>query len=440
MRVQLFEASTSYQLMVLAAAIDAGCFEPVDERLLLVSVNTPVPEVASRPDEAPGIDSLLGRFDRVLSLNDLLAPVHPAAFRPRQGEQPLFERLLRAAMGLPVDAAVELVVESVQAPPSRSLLNVFGGSAATVYAEGLMSYGPTRDPLPPQAGSRVRRVLHLDLVPGLEPLLLTEYGVPAEAVPADAFRAVVAEVAAAARPTVPDEPYALVLGQYLAQLGLLSDRAEAALMADLVRAAAAAGHRLIAVKPHPSAPPDALDAALEAAPGARVVLLTDPVPAEALCAVRPPELVLGCFSTGLVTAARYWSVPAASLGAERVLAALPRFEDSNRVPLAIVERWLPGADGRPAHLTDHAALQRFVRTVGYAMQWRAHPEWREDAAAALAEDPAAYAAAVPRERLRRLALPGGWPVALSGPAFARTSPMAERALGAGTALRRRLTR
>lgn len=438
--VQLFEASTSYQLMVLAAAIDAGCFAPADERVLLVSVNTPVPEIARRPDEAPGIAPLLTRFDRVLSLNDLLDPVHPAAFRPRQSEQALFDRLLRSAIGVPAGASVELVVESVQAPPSRSLLLVLGTAEATVYAEGLMSYGPTRDPLPPHAGSRVRRVLHLDLVPGLAPLLLAEYGVRAEAVPAAAFRAVVAEVAAAARPRVPDEPYALVLGQYLAQLGLLSARAEAALTADLVRAAADAGHRVIAIKPHPSAPPDALDAALAAAPGTRVVLLTDPVPAEALCAVRPPSLVLGCFSTGLVTAERYWGVPAASLGARSVLAALPRFEDSNRIPLAIVDRWLPGADGRPARTTDPAALQRLVETVGYCMQWRAHPEWRESAAEALAADPEAYEAAVPRSRRRLLGLPGGWPAAVPAPVFERTSATAERAWALRTAVRKRLGR
>ena len=42
-----------------------------------------------------------------------------------------------------------------------------------------MSYGPTRNKLDPLVGTRVRRLLHLDLVPGLTPLLLTEFDVPA---------------------------------------------------------------------------------------------------------------------------------------------------------------------------------------------------------------------------------------------------------------------
>jgi len=439
-RVQLFEASTSYQVMVLAAALDAGCFAPADERVLLTTVNTPVPEVARRPDEAPGIAPLLARFDRVVSLNDLIAPVHPAAFKPRASEQPLLERLLKTALGLPADAVVELALESVQAAPARTLLNVFGSSAATVYAEGLMSYGPTREPLPPQAASRVTRVLHLDLVPGLAPLLLTEHGVIAEAVPEEAFRAVVAEVAAAAAPAVPSGRYALVLGQYLAQLGLLSPREETALMADLVRAAAARGFETVAVKPHPGAPPSALDGLAAAAPGVRVEVLHDPAPVEALYALQPPELVLGCFSTALVTAQRYWGIPAMTLGAPRVLAALPRFEDSNRIPLAIIDRMLPAADGAGAPTAGAAELQRFVETVGYCMQWRNRAPWRDRAAAALAADPRAYEAAVPRSRLRLLGLPGGLPAAVPAVVFERASGTAERAWSLRTAALKRLGR
>src|SRR5690348_17927762 len=50
----------------------------------------------------------------------------------------------------------------------------------TVYADGLMSYGPTRNKLGLLVDSRIDRLLHLDLVPGLRPMLLTEFGVPSE--------------------------------------------------------------------------------------------------------------------------------------------------------------------------------------------------------------------------------------------------------------------
>ena len=43
-----------------------------------------------------------------------------------------------------------------------------------MFSDGLMGYGPTRDALPGDIGGRVERVLYLDLVPWLEPLLLRE--------------------------------------------------------------------------------------------------------------------------------------------------------------------------------------------------------------------------------------------------------------------------
>lgn len=438
MTVQLFEASTSYQVMVLAAAIDSGLFGDADERVLLVSVNTPIPEVAGRPDRAPGIAPLLTRFDRVVSLNDLLAPVHPTAFRPRGSEQALFARLLLAALGIDEGSALELVVESVQAPPSRSLLNVFATAEVTVYAEGLMSYGPTRDALPVEAASRIGRLLHLDLIRGLRPLLLTEWDVEAVPIPDDAFRAVVAEVRAAAPPRHPDGPYALVLGQYLAQAGLLSRSRETAVYADLVRTAVARGFATVAFKPHPSAPAAATHAVEQAVKdvGVRFEVLRDPTPVEALYAADPPGLVLGCFSTGLVTGARYWDLPAVTAGTAEVLAALPRFEDSNRIPLALVEQAFP-ASGAPA---DVDTLQTVTETVGYCMQWRMRGPWRPAAEAALRDRPELFAHTVPVAKRRLLGLPGGLPVTVSPDVFERASGTAERAWAIRTALRKRLAR
>jgi hypothetical protein len=440
MRVQLFEASTSYQVMVLAAAIDSGLFAEADERVLLVSVNTPIPEVAGRPDRAPGIAPLLDRFDRVVSLNDLLAPLHPTAFRPRGSEQPLLARLLLAALGIDERSTLELVVESVQAPPSRSLLNVFATAEVTVYAEGLMSYGPTRDALPVEAASRIRRLLHLDLVRGLRPLLLTEWEVEAVPIPDDAFRAVVAEVRAAAPPTRPEGPYALVLGQYLAQAGLLSPAKETALYAGLVRAAAARGFTAVAFKPHPSAPAEAVRAVERAVQdvGVRFEVLRDPTPVEALYAEDPPGLVLGCFSTGLVTGTRYWDVPAVTAGTTEVLVALPRFEDSNRIPLALVAQALPGPEG--GLVADLDTLQAVAETVGYCMQWRVRGAWRPAAERALRDRPDLFAHTIPVAKRRLLGLPGGLPVTVPPELFARASGTAERAWALRTRVRGRLGR
>ena len=126
----------------------------------------------------PGFERLRGRFDGVLSWNETIAPFHPGGWSPRPDDVPLWERYLRMLWGLG-DDRIELVVESIQVTPALAIAQLFPDAALDVYADGLMSYGPTRNKIDPLVGERVRRLLHLDLVPGLKPLLLAEFGAPA---------------------------------------------------------------------------------------------------------------------------------------------------------------------------------------------------------------------------------------------------------------------
>ena len=416
---QVFEVSAAYQLMVLVAAVDSGAFPPADRRILLTSITSAEPEAARRFERDPALAALLTRFDAVVSYNDLIAPLHPKGFRPRADELPLWERAFRLALGIPPEHQVELALESIQTPPARSILAVFATASATVYAEGLMSYGPTRDALPNRMWSRIDRVLHLDLVPGLSPMLLSEYGIPAETIDARAFRRVVAELAASrVRPR--RGPHALLLGQYLAPLRLLSAREESDLYADLVDTAARAGHDLVVYKPHPGAPPAYADvlAARASRAGVRFEVELDAVPAEVLYETDPPALVLGCFSTGLVTATRFWGVPAVCAGTRAVLASLPLFEDSNRIPLVLVDQVVPHVEpDRPPE--PEAVRADVLVAVGYAMQWRAHGADRQRAVAALQDPRAAARRYVPDDRLTLLRLPGGSGAVLDDAAFRR---------------------
>ncbi|MGN6742339.1 MAG: polysialyltransferase family glycosyltransferase [Amnibacterium sp.] len=420
---QVFEASAAYQVLVLAAALDSGAVPAADRRILLTSANGAVPEVARRIEDDEGVAPLLARFDTVASFNDLIFPLHPKGFRPRPEEAPLFERSFRRDLGIPADHRVELVLESIQTPPARTVLNVFDASPVTVYAEGLMSYGPTRDPLSPRMWARIERLLHLDLVPGLTPVLLSEYGVPPEVVDGDAFRAVVAELAGP--PRAVDEPYALVLGQYLAELGLTSAAAEADLYGRCLDAAAARGIRRIVYKPHPSSPPAYAEALTRraAALGMRFAVRTDAVPAEVLYERERPAMVLVCFSTGLVTASRFWGIPVAATGSREVLSSLPRFEDSNRVPLVLVDLLVPrigsDADLLPPREREVPRVQRLVGTLAYCMQWRARSAFRDEAIAHLGDRTDPVHAYVPRRRLRELLLPRGVPVPVGARGFQR---------------------
>lgn len=419
---QIFLASTLYGTATLAAALDADLFPPAGRRILLTSNHSVTAEIAPGLTGMPGFPALRTRFDDVLDWNAVIAPQHPSTWSPRADDVPLWERQLRASWGLGSDR-VELIVESLQVPPAQSLCRLFPGAAIEVYADGLMSYGPTRFRLDPGLGMRVRRVLHLDLVPGLEPLLLTEFDVPAEVVPAGAFRKVVAGLDAPAGPPVGEAP-ALLLGQYLSALDLVPAHEEEELHVAMVRGAHALGHRELVFKPHPSAPASYSRRAREEAQrlGARLTVLSAPVLAETLYERLCPALVVGCFSTGLLTAATLYGLPVARTGTDAVLARLSPYPNSNRIPLALADALLPDlADAAavrswtpPGPERVAAELAGLVTAVGFTMQPKILAARRAEAERWLTGNLNARTwRYFTRRRLTTLGLPGGIPAQLS---------------------------
>ncbi|MFG2553689.1 polysialyltransferase family glycosyltransferase [Streptomyces sp. NPDC048581] len=424
---QIFCASTLYGAATLAAALDAGLFEPADRRLLLVTNNATNPEITPSVDAMPGFAQLRERFDEVLSWNETISPFHPSGWSPRENDIPMWERYVRLLWNLG-DDEIQLAVESVQVNPALALCQLFTGAPVDVYADGLISYGPTRDKIDPLVGTRVGRLLHLDLVPGLTPLLLTEFGVPSELVPSEAFLKVLGELSEAetglpATTADADDRPALLLGQYLSALGILTDAEEEDLHLKMVRGAVALGHRRLVFKPHPVAPARWSKLLEDEASklGAELTLLDRPVLAEVAFQRLRPALVVGCFSTGLFTAAGLYGLPVARVGTDTVLAHLTPYQNSNRVPLTIVDALLPdivdaaavNAWAMPsrARVDELAAL---LRAVGFAMQPKIYPGLRGPAEAYLTKhlNPHTWRY-FKRKRLTSLALPGAVPAQLS---------------------------
>ncbi|MFC8510741.1 alpha-2,8-polysialyltransferase family protein [Streptomyces sp. NPDC057411] len=421
---RILYASTLYGAATLAAALDSGCFRPADRTLLLVSTNAAVPETTTPLDRMPGFERLRGRFDGVLDWNATIEPLHPGGWTPRADDLPMLERHLRLLWGLGTDR-VELAVESIQVAPALTLARLFPDAPVDVYADGLMSYGPTRNKIDPLVGERVRRLLHLDLVPGLAPLLLAEFGAVAETVPTEAFTKVVEELAG---PAAPQEGPALLLGQYLAALSLLTAEEEGELHLRMVRGAVARGHRRLVFKPHPTAP-DAWSRALvrEAESlGAELTVLDRPVLAEVLYRELRPALVVGCFSTALLTASAFYGIETARVGTRTLLARLSPYQNSNRIPLALVDALVPALeDGDETAPMTTRELTGLVAAVGFAMQPKVRADLREAAVRHLSGPLAARTRHhFTRRRLTSLGLPGGLPV----PRHPRIRRLARRAL------------
>ncbi|MGW2745360.1 alpha-2,8-polysialyltransferase family protein [Streptomyces sp. NPDC001450] len=420
MTTQIFQASTLYGTATIAAALDSGCFGPAGRRILLVCNNAATPETTPGLDEMPGFERLRERFDDVISYNETIFPFHPGGWAPRVDDMPLWERYLRHEWQLG-DDDVELAVESIQVNPSLALAQIFTGAPVTVYADGLMSYGPTRNKIDPLVGTRVDRVLHLDLVPGLKPLLLTEFGVPGEIVPTQAFTKVLAELAPLGDDLPEIEEPALLLGQYLSALDILTAEQEENLHVRMLKGAVALGHTKVVFKPHPTAPARFTRTLEQEAEQLEVELtvLDTPVLAEVVYQRMRPALVVGCFSTALLTASALYGVPVARVGTDLLLERLTPFENSNRVPVTVVDALLPELGDREAVTEqrrgmDVEALGALVRAVGFAMQPKILPRLREETERYLARNLNPHTLRYfKRKRLTSLALPGGVPAQLS---------------------------
>lgn len=394
---QIFLASTFFELVCLAAGIDSGAYDSVAapallgtggvatsgehsandsdrERILLVSNNAAVLELSRSITDTPGAAGLIERFDRVLDLNAAVTPEHPSSWKPAQNDLPMVEAHLRSLWDLG-EEKVELVLESPQVNPAIALGRVFSSATIRVHADGLMSYGPTRNHIPLTNGQRMSTLHYLPLVPGLVPRLLTEFGIVPQPMEPEYFREVIREIgdsAAAELDSVLDEgdqeaPWALAVGQYLAALGLISDEEETALHVDMIKQAASRGMTRVVFKPHPAAPPTQLDPLFTVSEevGVKLSVLDIPVLAEVIIDRLHPSLIVGGFSTALATAQTIYGVPALAVGMDMLLNTVKPYQNSNRIPLTIIAELCDGIDSNPESKSPE--LSRLVETVSYCM-------------------------------------------------------------------------
>jgi hypothetical protein len=428
---QIFVASTLYGLLNVVAGIESGLFdqsrdgEPASEdgcrRVLVTTDNGPIPEIGDGLDRMAGFEPLSKRFDQVESWNAAIRPFHPSDWKPRKSDLPLWERYVRGLWNLG-DDRLELIVESIQVAPAQTIARILADARIDVYADGLMSYGPTRFQLDPLIGTRVERLLYPDLVPGLSPLLLSEFGVSRTVIPPAAVTRLIEEISEPldlTRVAPPDAgPVALLLGQYLSALDILTPGEEERLHLQMLIGAIERGHTRVIFKPHPTAPRELADSLRVESRrrGIDFTVLDDPVLAESWYDRLPVAAVVGCFSTAMITATRYFGIPAYRVGTELMLERLSPYHNSNRVPVTIVDAIVPAVDDHVADLPVASMINELIATVGHVMQPGILPERRATAEAFLSRHYPEASQYFKRRRLSVLGLPG----ALE-PAFGRRS-------------------
>ncbi|MCM3779832.1 alpha-2,8-polysialyltransferase family protein [Microbacterium hydrocarbonoxydans] len=361
---QLFALHSAYALTTAVAALDAGLLGDDEDRVLVPFVSARVPETTVGILHDPALAGLRARFDRIEDLDELLGPLHPSAWKPEKAELPVLERLLTRAWGLDGDD-LEILVQSPQVAPALTLMRLFPRARITIMGDGLMTYSPLRVKLPHTITARIGRVVHADVVPGVAPLAASPSATVVP-VPAQAFRRALLEAAPEEAVEHGDGDTVLVLGQYLAALGLLSDAEEVSQQRQMIDLAARRRPSRIVFKPHPSAPPRVTDALREHARSMSVefVEYRGGLSAEVLADRLDARTVIAGFSTALPTVQSVFGRDIDSVGTDALLRRLTPFENSNRIPATIVDV-LTRADspyGEPAQ------LQLLIDAVGYAMQ------------------------------------------------------------------------
>ncbi len=405
---QIFVLNSAFGLTTAVAAMDAGAIPDAAGPRILLTVNAAmVPEASPGLEEMPHLEPLLQRFDRVESLNALVAPSLPTQWEPVPEDLPVLERLLRRAWRIG-SAPVSLFLQSPQVPPSRTLAALFPSAELAIVGDGLMTYAPLRTALPEYTLSRMTEVLYADIVPGVAPLVLSERGVRRSPIAVDRFGDVLAEVADRVADRELDRlaahraPTALILGQYLSALGLVTAAEERAMQTDMIDRALAWQPERIVFKPHPSAPPSLSDVLIARARelDLDVTVYDGDVPAEIVARRLDAVGVVAGFSTALPTVHALAGTPVASVGTAELLARFDPYENSNRMPVTIVD-----ALTRPAGSVPLADL---VDAVGYTMQPRLMRHLQPVATRTVeALTPAERERWIGRRRLTELRLPGG---------------------------------
>ena len=359
---QIIEISTQYQLANISALVRAGHLgRPNERRILVVANNSFAPELTPAADAMPGSAGLLADFDAVVDWNATIWPNHPKAFGISGERAPIMERALSREWDIDDNEQLELIVESLPSHPAGALTQIFATADISVHSDGLMSYGPIRNPLTLPQWQRLKSIYYTDLLPGITPRQLAEHNPDRVVLPADDLAGVIDEMAAevadelaSAHLDAPIEGSALVLGQYLAQLDLITAEEELDLHLQMLDVVKAAGLTTVIFKPHPTSARTTTGPLRRRCEelGLDFVLADVPLLAEIVVSATRPELVVSCFSTGLATAKGLYGCETAAVGTTKLLAALAPYQNSNRIPLTIVDALHSGRYSLPGDLAE----------------------------------------------------------------------------------------
>jgi hypothetical protein len=403
MKAQIFVASTVSELATLNAALLDGHLDAAERRILVV--------------DGCAVTELLDPFDAVRRLPQAISQVRPAA---DAWDHLRWAQLMISSWDLDPGQEIHLVLPSRGTEVSQVLAAAFSEATIDVYADGLRDYAPTAELSPERFAGRLDRLLYRELVPGLPPLVHGQWGVRPTPISPDAMRKVLARLERTP-PWLPEaEPRSvgLVIGQDLADRGLLTPSLERAVFGRVIQDAAArpgVGKVVFVIDPDRPGQAEAVvsDAARH---GLAVSLHRSAEPPESWFAHPAVGFVGGCFHDALVSAARLYGLPVEAIGVDQVIRRLPTVEDSDRIVLVLVDQlcgdprpadpWSSALDGPSDSAVNVDGLGLVLKSVAYGMRPTGCRRYQSAASHVATADPTLLPRYLPRARLVALGLAG----------------------------------
>ncbi len=366
----LCQASTKFGLYTLLSVLKKRNRD--DRRVLFLSAHNQDFEVRNPLIDLVDDENVKRAFDKIMILNDLIAPLHPAQWKPigNEVEQLAQRSMIEAAIGGKVTS---ILVESLQVAPALTIANLFSDSAIEVYSDGLMVFSPIKTNLPTSILSRVAKCHYVDYISPVKPYIFEPYSIELSPIKCDDLKSEFANIAHDEK-SLPDlRSSAVFLGQYLADSGLMSQDEEIDLyVRGLVQSQRKLKTKRLYFKAHPSFPQHALEQLLISCDeaGLEIEFLSQKVLIEEYLMHTKPSAVISIFSTGLMSANKIFGVPAYKFGTDRVLESLLGTTNSNFIPAVLISECLPSLNDTPSINIDYNRLVGLLETLSSCM----HPK------------------------------------------------------------------
>lgn len=189
---QVLLVSTPLGASMVEAMLTCGLLDSVGigRRVVVTSVQVPVPEAEAPATSWPEVRSLGALADDVMSWNEFIYPLHPSQWLPGRDAATVLEPVLRGIWRLE-QPTTEVVIDSLASRAAMALARILSEARVVAYQSGIECYVAVPEELAADVARRLDAVLPLDLLPDVTPSVAADLPVQVHRVDPASVRSIV---------------------------------------------------------------------------------------------------------------------------------------------------------------------------------------------------------------------------------------------------------